>query len=166
MIRCEVEINGGLSTLVSTGCAVFRFPIDAQELIDIHFVDDTMLILILRDPNTMESELMTIDYTPATSTYTAYPPSSSESMVMFANTIEPQPLNVISRRAFDSSWVPAQVTVNGKEGRRIGCVVADDAVRYLVCDLDHGEDEGIEGDETMEVDEDDDEEEEPEDTFL
>lgn len=164
MIRCEVEINGGLSTLVSTGCAVFRFPSDAQEVIDIHFVDDTMLIIILRDPNTMESELMTIDYTPATTTYTASQPSSSQSMVHFAKSLEPQSLNIISRRTFDSSWVPAQVTVNGKEGRRIGCVVADDSVRYLVCDLDHGEDEGIEGEEeSMEVDDDD---EDPEDTFL
>lgn len=64
---------------------------------------------------------------------------------------------VVSRRSFDSSWVPAQVTVNGKEGRRIGCVLADDAVRYLVCDLDHGEDDGVEIDheeEDMEVDDD------------
>lgn len=51
--KCEIKVAGGLSAVEGVGCANVRFPMDDQELIDVKFVDDTVLILLLRNPGRM-----------------------------------------------------------------------------------------------------------------
>ena len=83
-------------------------------------------------------------------------------LVTFANTLPAQRVEMVSRRAFDESWVPTQVTVNGKQDRRVGCVIAEDRTRYLIFDLDHDEDEDSEEEEDSDMLDDSGEEEEDE----
>lgn len=48
--KCEIKVTGGLSAVEGVGCANIRFPVEEQELVDVKFVDDTVLILLLRNP--------------------------------------------------------------------------------------------------------------------
>lgn len=48
--KCEIKVTGGLSAVEGVGCANVRFPMDDQELVDVKFVDDTVLIVLLRNP--------------------------------------------------------------------------------------------------------------------
>ncbi|KAK9448201.1 anaphase-promoting complex, cyclosome, subunit 4-domain-containing protein [Limtongia smithiae] len=42
-------------------------------------------------------------------------------------------------REFDSEFVPIALSVNGRKGRRVGCVLADDRQRFIVFDVDDEE---------------------------
>jgi len=73
------------------------------------------------------------------------PEDLAESVCSYADGLDGQDINIVSRRVFDSGFTPSQLTVNGRKGRRVGCVVAEDRVTYLVFDLDQEEyDEGEE----------------------
>jgi len=88
------------------------------------------------------------------------PTNNSWSICSFASLLRAQEVIPTCRRTFDTKWVPAQVFVNGIGGRRVGCVVAKDSLRYSVFDLDHEDDDEEEeesdkrdADGSMEVDE-------------
>ena len=85
-----------------------------------------------------------------------HPPKTSKSMCGYTSLLSAQVLVPMSQRRFESNWVAAQVSVNGKADRRVGCVIAEDQMRYLIFDLDHDEevedDEDDEEEESMEVD--------------
>ncbi|KAK9464378.1 anaphase-promoting complex, cyclosome, subunit 4-domain-containing protein [Lipomyces arxii] len=75
--------------------------------------------------------------------------SSDEIWARAKNTMEP----VWSQcREFGESFEPVAMAVNGRKGRRVGCVLADDGQRFLVFDLDddeEGEDEEDEEEDSM-----------------
>ncbi len=49
-IRCEITITGGLSSVSKVGCAKITFSKEReQDLIDLNFVDDNLIMLILAD---------------------------------------------------------------------------------------------------------------------
>lgn len=75
----------------------------------------------------------------------------AESVFSYAEALQGEEMAVVTRRQFDSSFIPVQLTINGNKGRRVGCVIAEDRMRYIVFDLDgqeedeedeEGEDEG------------------------
>ena len=76
---------------------------------------------------------------------------SAESVYAYAGRLTPQPIVAVSRRSYGDSFVPAQVMVNGAKDRRVGCLIAEDKIRYIVFDLDHDEDEAAD-DESMDLD--------------
>jgi anaphase-promoting complex subunit 4 len=85
---------------------------------------------------------------------------ATKSICSYAEGLEGGEMKVVSRRVFEPGFTPAQVTVNGRKGRRVGCVLAEDSVAYMVFDLDQEEDEEEEedGDEDKEEGEDESEE--------
>ncbi len=52
--------------------------------------------------------------------------------------------HILRQRDFDDSFIPISIALNGREGRRIGCILADDSQRYLIFDLDEDEEENEE----------------------
>ena len=69
------------------------------------------------------------------------------SVYAFGKSLEAQKIGQVKRRDLESIWVGARVMVNGREDRRVGCVVSNNA-GYFIFDLDQMEaDEGDEGDE-------------------
>jgi len=49
MIRCEIAISGGLSSISKVGCAKVQLP-DGCFIADLKFVDQRSVIMIIRDP--------------------------------------------------------------------------------------------------------------------
>jgi anaphase-promoting complex subunit 4 len=76
---------------------------------------------------------------------------SAESVYAYTGRLAPQPIVAVSRRSYHDSFVPTQVMVNGAKDRRVGCLIAEDKIRYIVFDLDHDEDEAAD-DESMDLD--------------
>lgn len=70
----------------------------------------------------------------------------AESVYSYAEGLPGQEMEVVTRRPFEVGFTPAQVTVNGGVSRRVGCVIAEDRMRYIVFDLDEREIEGEEED--------------------
>ncbi|KAF8535008.1 anaphase-promoting complex, cyclosome, subunit 4-domain-containing protein [Trichophaea hybrida] len=157
MIRCEIDTTGGLSSASKIGCAKVAIQLE-QELVDMQFIDDNLVIMVILNRSTGIGELVSMDYANLQYDEGYNPTNNSWSICSYAGLVHAQEVIPTSRRTFDAKWVPAQVIVNGKEGRRVGCVVAKDSVRYSVFDLDHeDEDEEDEGDKknassSMEVD--------------
>jgi anaphase-promoting complex subunit 4 len=85
------------------------------------------------------------------------PTRTSRSICSYARSLNFQTLTPVMQRNFDPSWVAWQVIVNGKAGRRVGCILENDNMRYVVFDLDHPEEEGseaaTEAEDSMVVDE-------------
>lgn len=75
------------------------------------------------------------------------PEDLAESVYSYAEALPGQEMEVVTRRPFEVGFTPVQVTVNGGVSRRVGCVIADDRMRYIVFDLDERE---IEDDEEAE----------------
>ena len=46
MVRCKIAIKGGLSTVSKVECAKVDVPTD-QEVVDLQFVDNQLVIMIL-----------------------------------------------------------------------------------------------------------------------
>jgi anaphase-promoting complex subunit 4 len=36
----------------------------------------------------------------------------------------------------DASWAPERIEINGRKGRRVVCVIAQDKIHYRIFDLD------------------------------
>lgn len=87
------------------------------------------------------SHLITIDYNSIQFDNGYLSSKNSRSVFSYGSKLDAQDMNIIMQRSYNGSWIPVQVIVNGKQGRRIGCVVADDRMRYSVFDLDHPEED-------------------------
>ena len=48
MVRCEINVTGGLSSVAKIGCAKLALP-QGQELVDMQFIDDSLLMMVLWD---------------------------------------------------------------------------------------------------------------------
>lgn len=66
--------------------------------------------------------------------------ASKQSIFAYGSSLEVQRVEAVARRDMESNWVGSQVIVNGKVGRRVGCVVGNDT-GYFVFDIDHIEDD-------------------------
>lgn len=80
------------------------------------------------------------------------PEDLAESVCSYAEALPGQKMEVVTRRLFEPGFTPVQVTVNGGRGRRVGCVIAEDRMKYIVFDLD-GRDEEEEEEEEVEDEE-------------
>lgn len=87
------------------------------------------------------SHLLTIDYSIIQFDNGYLSGKHSRSIFSYGSKLEAQDMSIVMQRNYNSSWIPVQVIVNGNVGRRIGCVVADDRMRYSVFDLDHPEED-------------------------
>lgn len=72
------------------------------------------------------------------------PEDLAESVYSYAEALPGQEMEVVTRRPFEVGFTPIQVTVNGGVSRRVGCVIAEDRMRYIVFDLDEREIEEVE----------------------
>jgi anaphase-promoting complex subunit 4 len=80
---------------------------------------------------------------------------TEQDVFSYANDLAGQDVIPVSMRTFDATFKPSQLTVNGRSGRRVGCIIAEDQMRYKVFDIDlEDEDEEEEevGEESMEMD--------------
>ena len=50
----------------------------------------------------------------------------------------PEPMALLTRHTFPAgiSWAPEKMDINGRKGRRVMCVVAQDMTRYRTYDVD------------------------------
>lgn len=78
------------------------------------------------------------------------PEDLAESVYSYAEALTGQKMEVVTRRPFETGFTPVQVTVNGGVSRRVGCVIAEDRMRYIVFDLDEREIEEEEDDDEAE----------------
>ncbi|KAH8153432.1 uncharacterized protein LAJ45_02244 [Morchella importuna] len=148
LIRCQISVDGSLSTVSKIGCAKVLFPDPESVLVDLHFVDSSAIILILADKTGRNSEMVSIAYDIITYDENYDHEDLSESVFSYAEALQGEEMAVVTRRQFDSSFIPVQLTINGNKGRRVGCVIAEDRMRYIVFDLDgQEEDEEEEGEE-------------------
>lgn len=101
--------------------------------------------------------MLTMDYSRLTYDKKPVPASAvmSESVLAHADKLDAQELIPVLQREFDSTFVPVEVNVNGKPGRRVGYVLANDQLRYQVFDLDVEDEDSYDGsvEGSMEVDE-------------
>lgn len=95
--------------------------------------------------------MLTIVYNSITYDENYDPEDLAESVCSYAEALPGQEMEVVTQRQFEAEFVPVQVTVNGGFGRRVGCVIAEDRMKYIVFDLDEKEIE--EEEESEEVDE-------------
>jgi anaphase-promoting complex subunit 4 len=96
--------------------------------------------------------MVTIDFTTLHYDESYNPSRTSRSICAFSRNLRFQPIVPVMKRTFDPSWVAEQVMVNGKKGRRVGCVIEADKIHYFVFDLDHAESEDDESGMETEVD--------------
>lgn len=94
--------------------------------------------------------MLTIVYNSITYDENYDPEDLAESVCSYAEAVPGQEMEVVTRRPFEAEFIPVQVTVNGGLGRRVGCVIAEDRMKYIVFDLDEKEVEGEEEEEEEE----------------
>lgn len=164
MVRCEINVTGGLSSAAKIGCAKLVLP-QGQELVDMQFIDDSLLMMILWDKSnfahrspicwgsfclhftgTGRGEMMSMAYTKLLFHEGFDLSNSPLSLSMFVAEVHPDDMVPVSRKTFAPGWVPRQLALNGQPGRRVGMVVAQDGVSYCIFDLDHDDDEEEEED--------------------
>ncbi|KAA8900335.1 anaphase-promoting complex, cyclosome, subunit 4-domain-containing protein [Sphaerosporella brunnea] len=149
IIRCEISINGGLSSISKIGCAKMEVPRN-YDVADMKFVDDNLIILLLVQQDTKASEMLTVDFSALDYDEGFNPSRTSRSVYSYARSLPYQKMKPVMHRTFESNFLAAQVMVNGKEGRRVGSVLANDDMSYFVFDLDHTEDDEEEEEEEEE----------------
>lgn len=149
--RYRIDVSGGFSSVSKVECANVSFPsTDRYILVDMQFVDERLLIVILRNPETNMSQMVTFSYRALR--YTEHNDHATQDLFSFANALEAHEMQPVSRRYFEQDWIPMQLTVNGKEDRRVGCVIEKGRTKYFVFDLDHEEDDSEEGEDEEEGD--------------
>ncbi|KAL7274864.1 hypothetical protein RUND412_002226 [Rhizina undulata] len=153
LIRCEIAVAGGLSTVANIGCAKVLFSRDPESrLVHLQFVDDSAIMLIVADKDAQSREMLMAIYNTVSYDFDYDAEDLGDSVCSYAEGLPGQEMEIVSRRTFDASFVPAEVTVNGTKSRRVGCVIGEDQVRYKVFDIDQEEpeDDAQEDDEKVE----------------
>ncbi|KAK3168298.1 hypothetical protein OEA41_004745 [Lepraria neglecta] len=146
--RITFEIENGMSS--TKGVKVASIRTAALEVRDVKFIDDDELMLAASDKTS--SRLIRIPYrkmgeAPNGLQYTVvadHDGRKSKSQAEQSNSTpsidlsDPEDLNACTWQEFPAgvSWTPERLEVNGRKGRRVICVLAQDRFHYRVYDLD------------------------------
>ncbi|GAO50137.1 hypothetical protein SAICODRAFT_70201 [Saitoella complicata NRRL Y-17804] len=139
LIREESGSDANPCSTLLVGIAVVNLEANGEpcEVKDLAFVDDQSMLLLLCTSDSSKYVLWALDYSSLT-----YSPLAEGSVI--TTDIPSQPLQTSRKHWFDAAFVPRAIAVNGRAGRRIGCVMAEEQQRYLIFDLD-ADDESEDG---------------------
>ncbi|KAK9461835.1 anaphase-promoting complex, cyclosome, subunit 4-domain-containing protein [Lipomyces oligophaga] len=150
ILLLRISVSQVPSELMSPMINVLRVKIVNEEIISLFFVDDSKLMVLLRPLTDMDytSRMVTLEFQDLFTISSVVDATNISTdlydMIEQVPQVEPSWAQV---KKFDDDFIPAQITLNGRKGRRVGCVLAQDMQRYRVFDLDEEEEqeEDIEG---------------------
>ncbi|KAK9453860.1 anaphase-promoting complex, cyclosome, subunit 4-domain-containing protein [Dipodascopsis uninucleata] len=137
------DISKNPNELVSPIVHVARISVENHFLQSMNFVDDSKFIMLL-NKKTIESDvrarLVTIDvhslqYLPIDCT------DMKDDIYNLSKAYNVSEFSVIQSRYYSDDFLPIALTTNGRTGRRVGAVLADDCQRFQVFDLDEDQDD-------------------------
>ncbi|KAF3933607.1 hypothetical protein ABW19_dt0207714 [Dactylella cylindrospora] len=172
VIRIAIVKNGTLSSVSDVSCTRILLP-KTKVISDLRFTDNETLLLLLYDAD--NTEMVNIRCTSPHFPYKSVPrsfwelpspPTSklSDTAGIFSYGMSLEPIsfsNVKKRLTFNHNDItPISLTVNVNKGRRLGCVLDREKIRWIIFDLgpiageredeeDTDEDEDEEGDSSM-----------------
>ncbi|KAI5801561.1 anaphase-promoting complex, cyclosome, subunit 4-domain-containing protein [Peziza echinospora] len=195
LVKCQYAMEGGLSSIVNIDCiklsisSIYDIDTSSEEgemdigdkkpknitLLDVHFVDNEALILLVQNEDDQTTNLLTTPFSTLTfsNPSSKYPlPNRRESFssakdlagavsvytFSLGDQIPFTPMEIIKARTFEwvNGFLPERLVVNGMPERRIGAAIDRDGGRYVVFLLDEDEAVEEEGEEEEEEEEEED----------
>jgi anaphase-promoting complex subunit 4 len=111
-------------------------------IIQADFVDDESIMLLLQVGD-HHRRLATTSYNETDLMYQTLQLALSSAVAQVQQDVPPTEVGFEKTRDFGAEFEPAQFALNGRLGRRVGCLLSTDGQKYIFCDLDE-EDEMIE----------------------